>query len=85
MSLSALPMDAQASILAFLPHGDLARFSEISRGCCGVATTDRLWIPMLQHFKVELPFAIFGFEPSSLFPFACHLLLLRVRPGLASD
>jgi hypothetical protein len=46
-SFLSLPVDAQASILAFLPHRDLARFSTVSRGCSNVATMDRLWSPLL--------------------------------------
>jgi hypothetical protein len=45
--LSTLPVDVQASIFAFLPHGDLARFSSVSREFCDVASLDRLWSPML--------------------------------------
>jgi hypothetical protein len=46
LRLCFLPVDAQASILSFLPHGDLARFSQVSRGSQGVATMDRLWRPL---------------------------------------
>jgi hypothetical protein len=68
MGFLALPIDAQASILAFLPHGDLARFSEISRGCRGVATMDHLWIPVLQPFKdVQAAPRFVGLSPCSLF------------------
>jgi hypothetical protein len=47
LRLSLLPADAQASILSFLPHGDLAHFSQASQGSQGVAAMDRLWRPLL--------------------------------------
>jgi hypothetical protein len=60
LELSTLPVDAQASILAFLPLGDLVRFSADSRGYRGVASLDRLWSPMLvQHFgDVQVPLPV---------------------------
>jgi hypothetical protein len=32
LALLDLPMDIQASILAFLPHSDLVHFSRVSQG-----------------------------------------------------
>jgi hypothetical protein len=49
--LSILPVDAQSIILAFLSHGDLLCFSQISQGCRGVATMDCLWSRLqARHF-----------------------------------
>jgi hypothetical protein len=47
MRLSTLNVDAQTSILAFLSHGDLVRFSSVSKQCHTVAKMDRLWTPLL--------------------------------------
>jgi hypothetical protein len=50
-SLSKLPVDIQASILAFLACGDLARFCVVSHACRSMAIMDRLWRPlMVRHF-----------------------------------
>jgi hypothetical protein len=55
--LCLLPVDAQASILSFLPYSDLARFSSVSRGSRDVAAMDHLWRHLLaRHFgDVTLP------------------------------
>jgi hypothetical protein len=52
LALLELPVDAQASILAFLSHGDMLFYSRVSQRCCSLATMDRLWSPLLaRHFS----------------------------------
>jgi hypothetical protein len=64
--LSALPVDARASIFAFLRLSDFAHFSAASRACHKVASLDLLWSPMLvRHFSdVQVPLRFSGLSPS---------------------
>jgi hypothetical protein len=49
--LSALAVDIQVSVLAFLAPLDLASFSTVSRECHNVGAIDRLWNSLLtRHF-----------------------------------
>jgi hypothetical protein len=55
LRLCFLPIDAQASVLTFLPHSDLARFSQVSQGSQGVAAIALLAC----HFgDVKMPVAL---------------------------
>jgi hypothetical protein len=47
LSLTELPTDAQCCVLTFLACYELARYSELNRDCCAVATLDHLWEPLV--------------------------------------
>jgi hypothetical protein len=88
-SFSLLASDAQASILSFLAIGELARFSEMSRGCRRVATMDRLWMPFLAHHfgDVVPPAYLLLLDPAHRFSAlvltlcsVCEKILLPSKP-----
>jgi hypothetical protein len=86
--LTLLPVDAQACILSFLGRHDLIHFAAVSRGCQGVATMERLWIPLLgRHFgNAALPDSSFAntfcqFRALALSPCnTCNKVLLLALP-----